>query len=302
MWFHAWPELARVALVGVTAYGSLVLILRLSGKRTLSKLNAFDFVVTVALGSTLATILLSKDVSYTEGVLALAVLALMQLAVSWTGTRVPAIQRAVSAKGTLLLADGELLDDALKDQRVSSDQVCQAVRAAGLGSLGDVGAVVLETDGSLSVVPAGNIADASALRGLTASGLKLHEPRKDRPPDGSRPTSAVIEAHLHCRRSRDVESDLSCNYSHDVVLLSAEGVNRGHDGVRRLAGILHSYLDHNGEWSCVRLQIDGEIAVLQWRGTGPGLRIHDGVDTFVVRDGRIVAQTIHYSTRDGTPA
>lgn len=54
MLFQGWPGLARTAVVGSMAYAGLVLFLRISGKRTLSKLNAFDLVVTVALGSTLA--------------------------------------------------------------------------------------------------------------------------------------------------------------------------------------------------------------------------------------------------------
>jgi uncharacterized membrane protein YcaP (DUF421 family) len=61
--FSSWADLGRVLVVGPLAYVSLVLFLRVSGKRTLTKLNAFDLVVTSALGSTLATILLSKSVS-----------------------------------------------------------------------------------------------------------------------------------------------------------------------------------------------------------------------------------------------
>jgi uncharacterized membrane protein YcaP (DUF421 family) len=67
MFFDDWNDLGRVALVGALAYATLVLLLRGSGKRTLSKWNAFDLIVTIALGSTLATVLLSKDVSYAEG-------------------------------------------------------------------------------------------------------------------------------------------------------------------------------------------------------------------------------------------
>lgn len=54
-------------MVGVLADISLVLLLRLSGRQMLSKMNAFDLVVTVALGSTFATILLNRDVSRAEG-------------------------------------------------------------------------------------------------------------------------------------------------------------------------------------------------------------------------------------------
>ena len=68
MLFDSWAGVGRTIVVGILAYIALVSLLRVSGKRTLSKMNAFDLVVTVALGSTLATILLSKDVALAEDV------------------------------------------------------------------------------------------------------------------------------------------------------------------------------------------------------------------------------------------
>lgn len=87
MWFDTWLGLWRVAVVGMCAYAALVVFLRTSGKRTLAKMNAFDLVVTVALGSTLATVLLSKDVALVEGVLAFAVLIALQFGIAWLSVR-----------------------------------------------------------------------------------------------------------------------------------------------------------------------------------------------------------------------
>jgi hypothetical protein len=69
MWFESWDNLGRTAVSGVVAYTALILFLRLSGKRTLAKLNVFDLVVTVALGSTLSTILLSRQMPLSQGLL-----------------------------------------------------------------------------------------------------------------------------------------------------------------------------------------------------------------------------------------
>ncbi len=63
MFFDSWAALGRIVVVGVLAYIGLVFLLRVSGKRTLSKMNAFDLVITIALGSTFATVLLSKSVA-----------------------------------------------------------------------------------------------------------------------------------------------------------------------------------------------------------------------------------------------
>ena len=85
--FNSWGSLLRIVIVGVLAYATLVLFLRLSGNRTLSKMNAFDLIVTVALGSTLATVLLSKDVALVDGAVALALLISLQFIITWTSVR-----------------------------------------------------------------------------------------------------------------------------------------------------------------------------------------------------------------------
>lgn len=154
MLFESWYGLLRVVVVAPFAYGGLVLILRGSGKRTLAKLNAFDLVVTVALGSTLATALLSKTVPLLEGLTAFAMLAAMQFAVAWLSVRLPWFNTLVKAEPTLLLRDGEFLDRALRAQRVTRDDVEAALRSSGVGDASGASAVVLETDGSISVIKA----------------------------------------------------------------------------------------------------------------------------------------------------
>jgi uncharacterized membrane protein YcaP (DUF421 family) len=148
----------RTLLVGVSAYVALVLLLRISGKRTLSKMNAFDFVVTVALGSTLATVLLNQSVSLLEGVLAFGLLIGMQYLVTFLSVRSRWVAQSVKSEPALLLYDGQMLAAALKAERVTEGEVLAAVRAAQVSSLQDVKAVILETDGSLSVTKHGDSA------------------------------------------------------------------------------------------------------------------------------------------------
>lgn len=153
MFFNGWAPLARTAIVGCAAYAALVVLLRVSGKRTLSKMNAFDFLVTVALGSTLASVLLSKDVALAEGVTAFAVLIFLQLAITWLSVRSPTVSQLVKSEPRLLFHRGLYLEKAMTDERVKEVEVLQAVRSQGHASLQEVAAVVLETDGSFSVMP-----------------------------------------------------------------------------------------------------------------------------------------------------
>jgi uncharacterized membrane protein YcaP (DUF421 family) len=152
LFFSSWSDLGRIAIIGPLAYMSLVLILRISGKRTLTKLNAFDLVVTVALGSTLATILLSRSVSLADGVLALSLLIGLQFAITWLSVRSPGFSQLVKSEPTLIARGGEFLDGALRQQRVTREEVMAALRGEGLDSIDKAEAVILETDGSISVV------------------------------------------------------------------------------------------------------------------------------------------------------
>jgi uncharacterized membrane protein YcaP (DUF421 family) len=141
-----------VVLVGTAAYAAVIVVLRTSGKRTLAKMNAFDLVVTVALGSTLATVLLSRDVALAEGVLAFILLAVLQAAVSWMSLRSARVRRAVKSEPRLLVHRGRPLEAAMRSERVHMEEVLQALRRSGRSGLEGVHAVVLETDGTISVV------------------------------------------------------------------------------------------------------------------------------------------------------
>ena len=166
MWFDNWFDIWRVVLVGMASYVSLVILIRVSGKRALAQMNAFDFVVTVALGSTLATILLSKDVSFLEGLTAIALLLALQVIVALLVQRSVRVRRVITSGPSRLLRDGEMDDNALRRHRVARADVLQAVRESGTGDLSTVAAVVLESDGKLSVIPRAKMGDGSSLRGV----------------------------------------------------------------------------------------------------------------------------------------
>lgn len=163
MLFDGWSDVVRVLVMGAAAYVVMVAVLRVSGKRTLAKLNAFDLVVTVALGSVLATIALSSDVSFVEGLSAILVLIVAQWAVSWCSVHTSWVRRLARAEATVVFNDGSFDDAALAAVRLTHDEVRQAIRSSGCGDLELVAAVVLETDGSMSVVTRDQYHSGSAL-------------------------------------------------------------------------------------------------------------------------------------------
>lgn len=154
MFFDGWADLGRIAVIGTLAYFGLVALIRVTGKRTLSKMNAFDLIVTVALGSTLATVLLNKDVALIEGLLALALLCGLQYLVAFLSVRSQRFRALIKSEPRVLFADGNVLQAVLLDERVTEGEVLAAARSQGRPTLAGVRYVILETDGSLSVVTA----------------------------------------------------------------------------------------------------------------------------------------------------
>ncbi len=163
MVFDSWVGLFRVAAVGTAAYFALVLLLRISGKRTLSKMNAFDLVVTVALGSTLATVLLSSSVALVEGLLAFALLIFLQFAVTWLSVRSSMFRAFIKNEPKLLFYEGKFVREAMRAERMTEEEVEAAVRQQGIADFDKVGAAVLETDGSVTVVPRAGFGRGSTL-------------------------------------------------------------------------------------------------------------------------------------------
>ena len=166
MWFQGWLDIWRVGAMALATYAAVILILRVSGKRSLSKLNAFDFVVTIAMGSILSSTILLKDTSFSEGAGALLALAALQLCVSLTSRHWHGFAKTIRSEPRLLLRDGVFLDEALDTERIMRDEVEAAIRKDGHGRVEDVTAVVLESDGTLSVICEGKAEDCSALKSV----------------------------------------------------------------------------------------------------------------------------------------
>ena len=94
-------------------------------------MNAFDLIVTVALGSTLATVLLSNSVPLLEGILGLALLVYLQYAITWLSVKSERFQNLTKAEPTLLVHQGQYLDAALRRQRVTREEIDAALRQNG---------------------------------------------------------------------------------------------------------------------------------------------------------------------------
>lgn len=175
MFFNDWEPLARIFLVGAITYVALILLLRISGNRTLSKMNSFDLVVTVAFGSTFSSILIDASITLAQGISAIALLIVLQFVITWLSVRSRIVSKLIKTQPTLILTEGTMQAEAMKRTRITADEVRSAIRQRGYGAVEMIDAVILETDGSLSVIARADMGSRSAcqnIRGATSVRLK----------------------------------------------------------------------------------------------------------------------------------
>lgn len=156
MFFQNWNVIYQTIILSLLTYIAIVIILRFSGKRTLSSFNAFDFLISVTIGSISATTILSNQTKFFEGITAIITLVILQYTVAKINVHSKLFSKAIRSDPTLLYYDGEYLNSNLKKMRVSKEDILQEVRVNSGVTMDKVQAVILESNGKLSVVTSGS--------------------------------------------------------------------------------------------------------------------------------------------------
>jgi len=151
IYFNDWESLQRVAVCTIISYFALFLFIRISGKRTLAKINAFDFVVTVTLGSTLSSMILNM-VTIAEGIVALVVIIGLQYLLAKLTFKSERMEKFINSEPVLLYFDGKYLESNMKKESITRDDLYSQVRKYRLHDLADVKAIVMEINGEITVV------------------------------------------------------------------------------------------------------------------------------------------------------
>lgn len=145
--------LLTTALRAVIAYAVIIAYVRVSGNRSLAKLRAFDFVMTIALGSLLASTIVLSTVPVTQGLLAMGMLVLLQYVVAQTSVRSKRFARLITNEPILLYRRDGFDERALRRARVTEEEVTSAMRSAGHAGPETVDVAWLEVNGQISVSP-----------------------------------------------------------------------------------------------------------------------------------------------------
>jgi len=141
-------------------YLALLAGLRLAGKRELGQMTPFDLVVILLIANAVQNAMVGPDTSVTGGLIAAGVLVTVNYGLAAARERLPWLRRAVEGTPTLLINDGRFVQEHLRREGLEEDEVLMAIREHGVADVKDVRIAVLETDGSISIVPV----DAGAMR------------------------------------------------------------------------------------------------------------------------------------------
>ncbi|MDN3595465.1 DUF421 domain-containing protein [Zunongwangia endophytica] len=151
-WFEASEtSLAAITLSAIGIFILVILYTRIAGKRSFSKMSSFDFAMTIASGSILASTIVLKNVSLIQGAVALLVVYILQIGTAFL-RRYPAFQKMTDNDPILLMKDGEIYYDNLKKARVTESDLRGKLREANVIQLSEVRAVIFETTGDVSVL------------------------------------------------------------------------------------------------------------------------------------------------------
>jgi uncharacterized membrane protein YcaP (DUF421 family) len=164
--FDGWLPVARVVFIAAAGYLSLLVLLRVSGQRTLAQMTAFDFVIAVTIGSAFGRTLTAREVSIVEIIAMFLILIALQWLVAWTHERLGRRSRLLSGIPTLVYNDGQFIRQGMRRHRLTEQDLYSVAREKGLGSLAEAHAIVFEPDGKFAVISPSQRGDGSALEHL----------------------------------------------------------------------------------------------------------------------------------------
>ena len=145
-------EIAGIVLRTLVVYAFILAAFRLSGKREVGQLAPFDFALVLLIANSVQNAMVGPSTSLLGGLVAAAVLLLANFALGKVATRHRKVERLLRGQARILVNRGLVLDDALRAESVSHEELLQALRENGCATLADCRLAVLEVDGSISVI------------------------------------------------------------------------------------------------------------------------------------------------------
>ncbi|MGO1250763.1 DUF421 domain-containing protein [Psychrobacter sp.] len=145
-------KLGRIVVTTVMVYVFIVAVTKVSGKRSTSQLNNFDWVVTVMIGSLGASTILLKDIPFIEGSAAILVLYLLQFLVTKYASISAPFSDFILSEPRIVFYQGQFLLETMRSERLTRQEIESAMRANNVNNFDDVEAIVFESDAKLTII------------------------------------------------------------------------------------------------------------------------------------------------------
>lgn len=150
--FNKNDVILRIIISGVVFYLSLILLMNVFGKRSISNLSMYDYVTTLAMGSIVSSAIILKEITILDGLSGVLVLLFLQFCVTFLTARQPKLFDILNPNPKVVFLEGKFILDNMKKNRITKNEVLSAIRIQGQTSSDQIFAVVLETNGVLSVI------------------------------------------------------------------------------------------------------------------------------------------------------
>lgn len=152
MFLESFGKLKEIIIMGILFYFFVIIILRTSIKKTLSDISIFDFLVTATIGPIIANTIISPNTEFLDGLAAVSILLVLQYIMSKLDYKYEFISKILKSKPKLVYYDGAFLEDNMKKMRITREEIIQEARSQAGLVIEDVDAVVLESNGEVSII------------------------------------------------------------------------------------------------------------------------------------------------------
>jgi uncharacterized membrane protein YcaP (DUF421 family) len=146
------PDFVLIIIRSIVAFILLLFLTRIMGKKQLSQLTFFDYVVGITIGSIAATMSVDKNIQISNGVVSLAIWGLFPIVLGFLGMKSRKFLRLTDGRPSIVIKNGEVLEESMKKNQLAIDELMMILREKGVFKVDDIEMAVLETNGELSVM------------------------------------------------------------------------------------------------------------------------------------------------------
>lgn len=178
------PEYLLILIRSIASFLVLLALTRIMGKKQLSQLTFFDYVVGITIGSIAATMSVDQNIKISNGLVSLIIWGMVPILLGYIGLKSRSFLRLTDGRPNIVIKEGQVLEQTMKKNQLAIDELMMLLREQGVFKIQDVAMAVMETNGKLSIMK------KSAVEPVTPQSLGLKVPNEQAP------ALLIVDGHL----------------------------------------------------------------------------------------------------------